>query len=429
MENTRKNLAIAQLISRQLTGHITAAELLELQAWRTADPDHEALWQQLTDPRQLDQRVGELEQLNNKEAFAQLMRRIHVDEKTTHPAQAATPPLSEASSGAHHHWPEENGLAATGHIRMRSLLRYAAIVVPLLAAVSAAWYFFRAPTAPVRPLAVVPQKQVSTSPNTVQLLIDDQEAIALNKTGEQTIHAMQGTIARNDAGSLLYPVNTNPATDAPVAQQRLVTPKGMDYKVVLPDGSHVWVGAASSLRFPAAFTGKERSVELNGEAYFEVAPDAAHPFVVHTGKTAIRVLGTSFNIKAYAGERYERTTLVSGAVKVSAVNSTESMLLQPGQQILAGTGLRMQMADMDAVLAWKKGRFIFRSEPLSDILDELSRWYNVMIVKEAGVDLNAHFTGRIIRSEQLSEILQFLETTGKVRFSQEGQLLRVLPGR
>jgi transmembrane sensor len=264
---------------------------------------------------------------------------------------------------------------------------------------------------------------------TAQLLIDNQEAIPLNKTGGQTIRAMEGTIARNDAGSLLYPVNTHPTTAAAVTRQRLVTPKGMDYKVVLPDGSHVWVGAASSLRFPAAFTGTERSVELDGEAYFEITADAAHPFVVHTSKTAIRVLGTSFNIKAYARERYERTTLVSGAVKVSTVNNAVSKVLQPGQQAVTGTDIQLQTADMDAVLAWKKGLFIFRSEPLSGILDELSRWYNVIIVKEAGVDLNAHFTGRIIRSEQLNEILQFLETTGKVRFSQEGQLLRVLPGR
>lgn len=421
MEGIRKNLAIAQLISRQLTGQITPAEMLELQAWRKEDPDHEALWQQLTDPDHLSERVAQLDQPNNSDAFAQLMQRIHTDGETARQLQED----AEVSSLAVAH------LSAERHSRLRPLLRYAAIALPLLAAVSTGWYFFHFHRAATHPPAVAQQRNrlPQQAPNTVQLLIDNQEAIPLNKTGAQTIRAMDGTIARNDEGSLLYPVNTNRTEGGAVALQQLVTPKGMDYKVVLPDGSRVWVGAATSLRFPAVFTGKERNVELNGEAYFEVAPDAAHPFVVHTNKTAIQVLGTSFNIKAYTGERYERTTLVSGAVKVSAANSPESKVLQPGQQALAGTGLTLQTADMDAVLAWKKGLFIFRSEPLSGILDELSRWYNVVIVKEAGVDLNAHFTGRIIRSEQLSEILQFLETTGKVRFSQEGQLLRVLPGR
>ncbi|HEY9258306.1 FecR family protein [Chitinophaga sp.] len=413
MESTRKNLAIAQLISRQLTGHITAAEMLELQAWRNEDPDHEALWQQLTDPDQLGDRVAQLEQSNNQTAFAQLMQRIHAEEVPAAFQQ------------------EETGQAASHQTTtfIKPWLRYAAVAIPLLAVASAGWYFLRVPRAGMKAPVVAWQRSAPPpSPNTVQLLIDHQEAIPLNKTGGQMIHAMEGTIARTEAGSLSYPVNTNSSTSAAVIQQ-LVTPKGMDYKVVLPDGSHVWVGAASSLRFPAAFTGKERSVELNGEAYFEVASDAAHPFVVHTRKTAIQVLGTSFNIKAYSSERYERTTLVSGAVKVSTRNNSISKVLQPGQQAVTGTELVMQTADIDAVLAWKNGLFIFRSEPLSGILDELARWYNVIIVHEEGVDLNAHFTGRIIRSKQLSEILAFLETTGKVRFLQEGQLLRVLPGR
>jgi transmembrane sensor len=410
MESTRKNLVIAQLISRQLTGQISAAEMQQLQEWREEHPDHEALWQQLTDPEQLNESVQQIDQPHSSNAFAQLMQRVHTAE------------LEAAAQVAD---------AAPEKRRIHFLVRCAAVAIPLLAAAAGGWYFFHTPPVPAQQLTATNERNPvpQLSPNTVQLLIDNQQAIPLHKNGAQTIRAMEGTIARNDDGSLLYPVNTSRSTGAVVAQQQLVTPKGMDYKVVLPDGSRVWVGAASSLRFPAAFTGRERSVELNGEAYFEIAPDAAHPFVVHTSKTTIQVLGTAFNIKAYTGERYERTTLVNGAVKVSIGNSQGSRVLMPGQQAVTGAGLTLQTADMDAVLAWKKGLFIFHSEPLSGILDELSRWYNVVIVKEAGVDVNAHFTGRIIRSEQLSEILQFLETTGKVHFSQEGQLLRVLPGR
>ncbi|WP_436489289.1 FecR family protein [Chitinophaga sp. ARDCPP14] len=352
MENTSKHLVIAQLIARQLAGNITPAEQQQLQAWKKEDPAHEQLWQQLTHPGYLDERVTALGETENKTAFDKLMMQVrHLD---------AAPGIPVLTRNSRRRW-----------------LQYAAIAMPLLAAISMGWY-------------------------------------------------LRGKQASPPA---VYPVNGTGREGAPAAWQQLVTPKGMEDKVVLPDGSHVWVGAATSLRFPATFSGKERRVELDGEAYFEIAADPQHPFVVHTSKTTVQVLGTAFNIKAYKGERYERTTLVSGAVKVSAANSTNSRLLAPGQQAVVNGAIAVESTDVDAALAWKRGVFIFRSEKLSDILEELSRWYNVVIVTESSVDGNAHFTGRIIRSEQLDDILQFLEATGKVHFSREGQLLRVSAGR
>lgn len=410
MENTSKHLAIAQLIAKQLAGNITPAEQRQLQAWKDEDPANEQLWQQLTNPGYLGERVQQLGEMDDKTALNKLMIRVRNQDIAGQPGITTEVPMLTLN-------------------RSRKWLQYAAIAVPLLAAVSTGWYLHGKQASPPAVEQMAVNRNTLSPVNTVQLLIENQDAIPLRKTGTQTIHAAKGAIIRNDDGSLLYPVNTTRQEGMPVVWQQLVTPKGMDYKVVLPDGSQVWIGAATSLRFPDTFTGKERRVELDGEAYFEVAADPQHPFVVHTGRTAVQVLGTAFNIKAYKGERYERTTLVYGAVKVSVANNTSSRLLAPGQQAVVGGNIAVEPADMDAALAWKKGLFIFRSEKLSDILEELSRWYNVVVVTEQTVDGNAHFTGRIIRSEQLNDILQFLEATGKVHFSREGQLLRVSPGR
>ncbi|PSL42866.1 FecR family protein [Chitinophaga niastensis] len=406
MEKTAKNIAIANLIARQLKGEISAEEMVQLQVWRAQQPGNEQLWQQLTDPDYLGERLLQLNNDDHSEAYAQLMARIKQEVIPMHRSHS------------------------------RNWLRYAAIALPLLGTTAICWFFVsrKAPATVVSTITYNDTTAQHPPANTVQLLIANQEAIPLNKTGHQTIRGKDGTVAQNNGNSLLYPVNTHVAEGVAVAQQQLITPKGMDYKVVLPDGTKVWVGAASSLRFPAAFTGKERRVELSGEAFFEVAKDVQHPFIVYTAKTITTVLGTAFNIKAYSGERCEHTTLVNGALKVATVNNSNgtgnNKLLEPGQQTVVKEGsIIVQAADMESALAWKNGMFIFHSEPMADILDELSRWYNVIIVREPGVDLSSHFTGRMIRSQQINDILQFLEATGKVHFTQQGQVLRVLPGR
>jgi ferric-dicitrate binding protein FerR (iron transport regulator) len=203
--------------------------------------------------------------------------------------------------------------------------------------------------------------------------------------------------------------------------------------VTLSDGSKVWLNAASSLKYPTAFTGKDRTVELSGEAYFQVAKNVALPFKVNVLRPGqqesltIEVLGTEFNVMAYADEADQRTTLIDGAVKVSAADNQIS--LEPGQQArLKNAGSILDLipsVDTDNILAWKNGLFKFQDAPIQDIMRQVSRWYDVEVVYGGKVD--QQFIGTIRRQVNISTLLTILESTGWVHFLVDGKKITVLP--
>src|SRR5690606_29357907 len=192
------------------------------------------------------------------------------------------------------------------------------------------------------------------------------------------------------------------------------------------DGTKVWLNAASSLRFPIAFTGLERLVEVTGEAYFEVTKHESMPFKVRTRNTEIEVMGTSFNINAYTDEDAIRTTLLEGAVKVSSSESGQVKQLLPGQQSGINKDGKISLvknADTEEAVAWIKGRFQFKSSGLRAILRQLSRWYDVDVEYRGDVDLR--FSGQLKRSEYVSAVLEKLKLTGEVNFTIEGRKIIV----
>ena len=211
--------------------------------------------------------------------------------------------------------------------------------------------------------------------------------------------------------------------------------------MVLPDGSKVWLNAASSLRFPTLFTGKERLVTLSGEAYFEIAANASMPFKVRVaaasaaaagGKAGqpdpllIEVLGTSFDIEAYPDEQVRRATLLQGAIRVAA--GKVQTVLQPGQQARLGPdgGDALQVvtpAKAEDVIAWKNGIFLFRDASIESIMQQVSRWYDVDITYEGKVE--QAFFGKIPRDVPVSTLLKILESTGWVHFMIEGKKITV----
>lgn len=210
----------------------------------------------------------------------------------------------------------------------------------------------------------------------------------------------------------------------------LTTPRGGQYQVTLPDGTRVWLNAASSLKFPTAFAGlKSREVNLTGEAYFEVTKHPEQPFVVKTATQQVRVLGTHFNIHAYAEEAEEKTTLLEGAVRVDVLNApaqTPSVVLKPGQQsILKGQQLKVITVDPTMAIDWKNAFFVFDNDQLKDILKKVARWYDVEIVYLDERVKKEVFSGRISRSEKVTEVLKKLSLTGAVKFEIEGRRIRV----
>lgn len=200
----------------------------------------------------------------------------------------------------------------------------------------------------------------------------------------------------------------------------LYTPRGGQYTLVLSDGSKVIMNAESSLKYPAVFTGEERIVELTGEAYFEVARDRAHPFIVATRDQRIKVLGTHFNVRTYTDESLTGTTLLEGSVQISS--GTSSAVIKPGQQALTTSkGMTVFQADVAHAIAWKEGYFSFKNQKISEVMKVLSRWYDFEVAyADQQVDDEA-FNGRISKFQNIHQILKMLEKTEVVHFKIQGR--------
>jgi ferric-dicitrate binding protein FerR (iron transport regulator) len=253
----------------------------------------------------------------------------------------------------------------------------------------------------------------------------------------------QDVTIRKQDGLLVYerPGMSTGDAQPTLSYHTLFIPRGQHYQVVLPDGSKVWLNAASSLRFPSAFTTKQRKVELNGEAYFEVAKDASKPFQVYVSTlgssqkgTLVEVLGTHFNINAYDNEQVLKTTLLEGSVKVtplqaSGITPHQSRLLLPGQQaqIFSNSetqqSVKVHTVDVEAEVAWKNNLFNFHLADIKTIMRQMARWYDVEVVYEGAVPVRS-FSGKINRNTNLNTVLKILEQSG-IHFRVEGKRIIV----
>jgi ferric-dicitrate binding protein FerR (iron transport regulator) len=225
-------------------------------------------------------------------------------------------------------------------------------------------------------------------------------------------------------GKLMYdPTNKN---SKEVVYNTISTPNGGQYQLELPDGSLVWLNATSSIHFPTSFVGKERHVEITGEAYFEVAKNRDMPFVVAVNGAEVQVLGTHFNVNAYSDEDNVKTTLLEGSVKI--VQGANINMLKPGQQSqLTTDGLIKVVSnvDVDGVVAWKNGMFDFENAGIETVMRQLSRWYDVEIEYNGKTD--DLFIAEMRRNIKLSDALKALELTGKVKFEIQGKKIIVMP--
>lgn len=269
------------------------------------------------------------------------------------------------------------------------------------------------------------KRQVKSSAgNKAVLMLANGETIVLD-SAENGVLIKTGAIevSKTSDGQLVYQVKTqsdqNPENGG---LNTITTPPGGQYQVILPDNSKVWLNAASSLKFPTSFNGKSRNVELIGEAYFDVAEDKSRPFIVKSRLGEIEVLGTGFNVMAYADERVMKTTLVEGSVKIKG---RETRVLKPGEQAVLNA-YRMKIANVDVqeAIAWKNNLFQFNETSIDVIMRQAARWYNVE-VKYAGKIPNRSFTGKISRNVSLNEFLEMLKYTG-VNFKIEGKQITVL---
>ena len=312
--------------------------------------------------------------------------------------------------------------------RLIYLRYYAAAVVILLLGV-ATWLILRPKQVPVPAEAAQTSRfrnDVPPGGNRAILTLAGGKTVVLDSVHQGQLARQAGSVVlKSDSDRLTYRPNGVGGEAGAITYNILATPRGGQYRLTLVDGTRVWLDAASSIRYPTSFTGAERTVEVTGQAYFEVAHDAKHPFHVRVGQLVVEDIGTSFNVNAYAEEGSIRVTLIEGKVGLSTVRSRET--LDPGQQAAIGENGAIGVtdhADLGEVLAWKNGLFSFNAADMAVIGRQISRWYDVDLVFRDSVP--GHFVADIPRDEPVSKLLQLLELTGRVHFIIEGRKITVM---
>ena len=271
------------------------------------------------------------------------------------------------------------------------------------------------------------KNDIAPGKNTATLTLDNGKKIVLSAANKGQLTREAGIVISKTAdGQVVYSVD-NQESGPDTRIHMLSTAKGETYRLRLPDQSEVWLNASSSVKFPASFASqKVRQVELTGEAYFEIAKDKAHPFIVKTNQQEVQVLGTHFNVNSYPDKNNTTTTLLEGSLRVLN-HAQQGEIIKPGEQSVsdAGKNITISPANIKNVMAWKNGYFRFRNEPIEDIMEKIIRWYNIDVIYEGKVS-NEKFSGHISRNKNISEVLNMLSYSNAVKFKVEGRRVTVM---
>lgn len=317
--------------------------------------------------------------------------------------------------------------------RKKANYRWMAAAAVLLIALFAGLFFIKGEKPKqqaVTGLAKNKQQQIVPGSNKAYLTLANGANIILDDAKNGEIAAKTGIkVSKTANGVLVYHfTKTSPEAVASAAPEfnTITTPRGGQYKVELVDGTKVWLNAASSLRFPQAFTGTDRQVELTGEAYFEVAKNKEKPFIVKANGTQVQVLGTHFNVNAYSDNNNITTTLLEGSVRMS--NASSAVMLVPGQQGSAGengSAIKVSKADTEENMAWINGFFVFHDESIVNVMKQVSRWYDVDIEYRDNVQQN-EFGGTISRYKNINELLNNMQLTRTIHYKIEGRRVIIM---
>jgi ferric-dicitrate binding protein FerR (iron transport regulator) len=425
------------LVEKYLTDSITPLEEQNLLAQLESEGNRELL-RRMIDERAEDRSYADIENVPLREAgYEKLEAAIQAYEATPQPGAAPAAPAAPVIPIDPHRAPRHSVrrtavaaatllLLATGtfvlyirhqHRRDVSLAR---TITPSVS--------------PVAPLAPGGNKAILQLGNGSTIILDSaHNGLLARQGGARVIKLDSGELSYQGGAQAGGPKGSHADVSAAPLYNTITTPRGGQYQLVLPDGTRVWLNAASSLRFPTAFTGSDRTVSMTGEAYFEVASDKVRPFHVQVNQMTVDVLGTHFNVMAYSDEKAVKTTLLEGSVKVE--EGSLERLLSPGQQAslsnpvpvgsTAPRKLAVQSVDVQQVVAWKNGFFELDNMDLGTIMRQISRWYDVDINYQT-MDTTTRFGGGISRKLNLPDVLRLLEVNG-VRFKLENRILTITP--
>jgi transmembrane sensor len=385
---------IAYLIAGFIRKNLTEAEHDELDAWVESSDENMLLFEELTDEKNIEANLAWMDKTRTEKNLQLTKKQIEFT-------------------------PEHKNLKTK-----RWSYSIAASVILLIAAF-AIYKIINNKQSKSSSIAKIDQTEIQPGGNKATLTLSNGNVIDLVSAPNGIIKGDNGTIInKSKEGEILY--NENAANNSIASDNILTTPKGGQYKVQLPDGSNVWLNAASSLKYPTAFTSSERIVELKGEGYFEIAKDKTKPFKVKlTDSSQVKVLGTHFNIMAYENEKAKEVTLLEGRVEITKGNEEQNLI--PGQQgrIISSKIILVNSADTDQVTGWKNGQFIFHDAEIQSIMRQVARWYDVDIKYET--TNTQHFNATISRKEPVLRLLHILEETGQIHFKTENKVIYVLP--
>lgn len=372
-----KSEKIKELIIRCQLGILNPSEREVLDAWRDESEIHEQMYQRLTDGERTSSHLEALDAIDVNKAFISNQK------------------LLQRQSN-------------------RRIIRYSiswAAVVALIVGLIQFWP--DAPKTDSLPLTV--QKEILPGSHQAELVFADGSTVQLLPDMKESFRDgnSEVTVTGNKVNY------TGITRDIQPAWHLIRTPLGGEYSITLADGTVVWLNAMSELKYPVRFDGKERRVELKGEAYFQVKHNADQPFYVGIGDYQIKVLGTSFNVKAYANDQNWETTLCTGSVNLEDVNNRNNVILTPGEQAVCNRNTHnIEVKDVDVGLytAWTKGEFRFDNTSVEEIFTVLQRWYNVEVFYGNTQVRNEVFTGKLPRFDNLQVILNIMEKVSNLQF-------------
>ena len=395
MNRADEVFCVSEMISRCILGELTDAEKLWLEKWVEVSPENKELFDRLVGEKMLSEKVRAYGRINRKEPLEELLNRKKQLERS---------------------------------VRRRRVTRVVGYAAAILLPLAVVFYFYIRPGRGVLPAEPRLEARVELPAGESKAILQLADGKVVELTPESSRHIARGdrVTIKQDSGIIKYKV------DGSTMRQKerfntITVPRGAEFSLELSDGTRVWLNAESRLRFPEEFVGKHRKVYLEGEAYFDVSRDPEKRFEVQTESAEIRVYGTEFNILAYKDEREITTTLVKGSVGIKVKGTKERVRLEPGEQAcLVGNKITKREVDTEIYTAWMKGRLVFKSVRLEDMLRRLARWYNVDVVFSEESLKDVTFTGEVKKYEDFTEILEVIESTRTAHFQVKDRTVIVL---
>jgi len=385
---------IAYLIAGYIRGTITEPEHDELDKWVEASDDNMLLFEELTDEKNIEANLEWMDKVTTEKNLKLTRKKIEFI-------------------------PKQENLAGK-----KWFYRVAASVIILIAAFGI-YKIINNKQSEQKSITKIDHTGIQPGSNKATLTLSNGSIVDLVNAPKGLIKDDNGTIInKSKEGEILY--NDSGSRNIAAKFNILTTPKGGQFKVQLPDGSQVWLNAASSLKYPTAFVNSQRIVELKGEGYFEISKNKTKPFKVKLADSGeVKVLGTHFNVMAYENEEAKEITLLEGRVEITKGNQKQNLI--PGQQgkIFPSKIILVNAADTVQVTGWKNGQFIFHDANIQSIMRKVARWYDVDIKYETSN--TQHFNATISRKEPILKLLHILEETGQIHFKTENKTIYVLP--